>query len=286
MVKEDSSNFYIIKKVFNNNVVLANAKKKDQEVILVGKGLGFAKKAGDKIEGSSDIEKEFIAVNEDKKKQYAQLVKNVDKEIIGLTTEIIAMVSSELDEELDEHIHIALADHIGFALKRIEDGMEITNPFLPETKTLYSVEYKLAHKAAKMIEERAGIEIPEGEVGFITLHIHGARTERGLSRTVKYTRLIKELIDLIEAELEISLSYQSLNYARLVTHLRFALERIEDAKTNTNPLLDKIIEDCRESYVIACKLGDLIYERIELKVPEDEKGYLAMHLERIKKSID
>jgi len=291
LMKVNSSQDYQIKKVFNNNVVLVTQEDKvnssSKEVILVGKGLGFAKRAGDIIKSDSlNIDKEFIPANDEKKEQYNQLVKTVNEEIIGLTTEIIAMVSKELNEELDKHIHIALTDHIAFALKRIKEGMEISNPFLPETKTLYNEEYRLAKKAVKMIEERSGIPIPEGEVGFITLHIHGARTKQGVSRAVKYTSLIKEMIDFIEDRLGIAISHESLNYARLVTHLRFALERIETNKINQNPLLEKIRDDLKKSYQIAEELSDLIYKRLDVVVPDDEKGYLAMHLERLKKNLN
>ncbi len=278
---------YLVKKIFNNNVILVETKQDKHELILVGRGLGFAQKAGACIDSSyENIEKSFIPANQDKKEEYQQLVNSVNSEILGLTTEIIAMVTEELNEELDNHIHIALADHISFTLKRIKDGAEITNPFLPETKTLYKKEYILAKKAVKMIEERFSINIPEGEVGFITLHIHGARTKRGVSRAMKYTAVIKEMTDVAQKELGLNLSNQSLNYARLVTHLRFALERIEKNEANQNPLLDKIKNDLKNSYKIADKLAAIIEKKLRVEVPEDEKGYLAMHLDRLRRNFN
>ncbi len=278
---------YIVKKVFNNNVVLARVENIRRELILVGKGLGFAKDQGDIINSNNvNIDKEFRPVSKGDNEKYQQLLEDVDEEIIGLTTEIIAMVTSKLGEELADHIHIALTDHIAFALKRLKEGMEITNPFLHETKTLYSMEYKLAQRAADMIEERSGIIIPESEIGFITLHIHGARTERGLSKTVKYTALFKEMVNIVEEELNIKLSYKSLNYARLITHLRFALERIEKGKTDQNPLLNTIRNDFKEAYKVANKLGEHIEEKLSFHVSEDEKGYLALHLQRLKKNVN
>lgn len=84
----------------------------------------------------------------------------------------------------------------------------------------------MAEKAVKMIAERFDLDIPESEVGFIILHIHGARNERGISKTLKTTSLIKELVTKVETELGEDLAYESLNYARLVNHLRFALHRL------------------------------------------------------------
>ncbi|MFW5719045.1 MAG: PRD domain-containing protein, partial [Halanaerobium sp.] len=230
---------YVIKKIFNNNVILAEETSSKRELIFIGRGVGFSRQNGDKVSKSEiKIEKEFAPIEGEKRENYIQLLEEVDSQVIGITEEIIAMASEELNEELNQHIRIGLADHIAFSLKRIKDGIEVANPFLVETRTLYNEEYNVAEKAVKMIADRFQLEIPESEVGFITLHIHGARCEGGISKTLKNTSLIKELVTAVENELGEDLSYESLNYARLVNHLRFALERIENGASNPNPLLD------------------------------------------------
>ena len=67
----------------------------------------------------------------------------------------------------------------------------LENPFLDEIKTLFSREYELAQKAATMIEDKTKIHFPEDEIGFITLHIHSARNDGGLSNTIKICIYIK-----------------------------------------------------------------------------------------------
>ena len=42
-----------------------------------------------------------------------------------------------MGHRLNEHIHIALTDHIAFSFKRVKQGYDITNPFMLETKSLY-----------------------------------------------------------------------------------------------------------------------------------------------------
>jgi transcriptional antiterminator len=278
---------YIVKKVFNNNVVLAATNdNRDDEFILLGKGIGFAKENGEVIDpAETEIDKEFVPVKGEKKEAYQQLLNKVDEKVIGLTEEIIAMVSANLEENLNEHIHIGLADHIAFSLKRIKDGMDLTNPFLAETKTLYNEEYELAQEAVKMIEDRFSVSIPDSEAGFITLHIHGARENSGVSKTLKYTSLIQKMVSQIETKLGHELSYESLNYARLVNHLRFALERIEKNEVNDNPLLDNIKNNFPEECKMASGLAKMIEEKLGFDVPEDEIGYLAMHLQRLKRDL-
>ena len=278
---------YIIKKIFNNNVILAEEASSKSELIFIGKGIGFSRKSGSEIFKSElNIDKEFAPIDGEKRENYIQLLEEVDSNVIGITEEIIAMASEELNEELDQHIRIGLADHIAFSLKRIKDGIEVANPFLAETRTLYSEEYNVAEKAVKMIAKRFELEIPESEVGFITLHIHGARNERGISKTLKNTSLIKELVTKVETEIGKKLAYDSLNYARLVNHLRFALERIETEASNPNPLLENIKENFDFSFKLAEKLTKIIEDKFDCQVPESEKGYLALHLHRLKRDLN
>lgn len=278
---------YNIKKIFNNNVILAEEISSKRELIFIGRGIGFSRKTGDQILKSElKIDKEFAPIEGEKRENYIQLLEEIDCKVIGITEEIITMVSAELNEELDQHIRIGLADHIAFSLKRIRDGIEVANPFLAETRTLYSQEYRLAESAVEMIAKRFDLDIPESEVGFITLHIHGARNERGISKTLKNTSLIKELVTEVENVLGEKLSYESLNYARLVNHLRFALERIETEASNPNPLLENIKENFNFSFKLAEKLAKIIEDKVNCQVPEGEKGYLALHLHRLKRDLN
>lgn len=277
---------YIIKQIFNNNVILAIEAETEKELIFIGKGIGFSRRKNDQfLKSEINFEKEFAPIEGAKRKNYIKLLEEVDSRVIGITEEIIAMVSDNLNETLDQHIRIGLADHIAFSLKRIQAGIEVLNPFLAETRTLYSQEYKLAEKAVQMLSERFELEIPESEVGFITLHIHGARNERGISKTLKNTSLIQELVNKVESELGQKLAYESLNYARLVNHLRFALERIETEADNPNPLLSNIKENFKESFALAKKLAQIIENKFDYHVPDSEKGYLALHLHRLKRDL-
>lgn len=157
---------YIINKTLNNNVVIAT--KNNLQYILVGKGIGFGKKENDIISDESNIEKTFVSLD-------ILSRKDIDKAILGVSQEIIAIAEKELGETLNSRIHVGLTDHIHFTIKRIYDGMNITNPFLNQTKSMYSEEYNIAAKAVELIRKRIGIDVPEDEIGFIALHIRASR---------------------------------------------------------------------------------------------------------------
>lgn len=274
---------FILNKVLNNNVIMAKDTKNGEEAVLVGKGLGFEAKPGKEVD-EEKIEKIFYFFDEAQYKQYKNILDSVDRQIIGLTEEILAMAAKQLDEPLNEHIHVALADHINFTLERLAGNLEIENPFLEEIRALYPQDYELACKAADMIEQKFNVKIPDGEKGFIAMHLHSARANRELSRTVKYTSMINRMVEIIEEELGLKLDRDEINFARLLVHLRFALERVDRDIPIKNPLQARIKKEFGQSYKVAEKIAGFIRERMGKNPPQDELGYLALHIQRIRVS--
>lgn len=273
---------YRIIKVLNNNVLLATKVETKEEMVLVGKGIGFSKRENTVVDLPHDkIIKAYRAYDSKTKEDYRKLVDQLDSDVIGISEEIILKAESLLGS-LNPHIHIALTDHIGFALERIKMGMEINNPFLYEIKTLYAEEFHAGEIAAEMIRNALGVEINDSEIGFVALHFHSARQNRKVSDTVKNTRMLKEIVDIIETSLDYKLSNEGLMYSRLITHLKIALTRLEEHKYIENTLLDSIKEKFIDSFAIAAKIGSYIEENTNMKVSEDELGFLALHIERIK----
>ncbi|MVP01390.1 PRD domain-containing protein [Paenibacillus sp. N10] len=268
-------------KVLNNNVIIA-LHPVYQEVVVIGKGIGFNRKAKDLIR-SDAIEKLFILTNEKEKEQYQQLIPQIDEKLIEVMNEVILYISKNGDSQLNEHIHIALTDHIAFAIKRLEQGIVLQNPFLLETRELYPKEFGMAEYVIGTINERMNTNLPEAEVGFVTLHIHGALTNRPVSEVNEYSRLIAELIALIESRMQITIDRSTIAYSRLLRHLRFAIERIRrKEKVNEPDKLGELLkQQYPELYSIAWTLMKVMQRRLKQPVYEAEAVYLTMHLLRL-----
>ena len=271
-------------KSFNNNILLV--KENGKEKILFQKGIGFGRRPGDLIEKGIVVEKVFIIEDEDNQRNFNEILDRVDSKLIVLVEELIAEITDELGEELNENIHVGLTDHLFHAIRRLEDNEEIQNPFLVEIETLYGREFSMACRLANRIKEELGVEIPEGEKGFIALHIHSARNNGKLSNTIKYSFLSNSIIEHVEKRLEIKIDRKSLDYARFLTHIRFAIERIITNSPTKNDLIDVIKVKYRLSYKIARETKDIICKALDINsVSEDEVAYLAMYIERFRVAI-
>ena len=272
-------------KILNNNSILAYDMNKSQELIIIGNGIGFGRKKNEILILSDDeIEKLFITYDRKIKNQYYELINYLDENVMAVSEEIISVGEERLGS-LNPHIHIALTDHVGFAIERFKQGLEINNPFLNEIKLLYPEEYEIGIVASKIINETLNINIPESEIGFIALHFHSARQNKEVGETVKYTSLIKRLIEIVEKELELKFDSSDLSYIRLVSHFRFVIDRLEKDKTETNPILNKIKTEYADSFEISKKIGKCIEDTLSLPVSDDELGYITIHIQRIKMNM-
>ncbi|MFA9558946.1 glucose PTS transporter transcription antiterminator GlcT [Evansella sp. AB-rgal1] len=270
-------------KVLNNNVLIANHQNY-QEVVLIGKGLGFGKKPGDEVAGEK-AEKFFVLRDEKEQEQYKHLLEYVDESFIGLMNDFIERIEERFQAPLNEHIHVGLTDHLFFAIKRINQGLDIKNPFRLETELAYPKEYAMATELVEWLKETLHIQIPEGEIGFITLHIHSALSNRHLSEINKHTQLVSELVDIIEENMKITIDKKDSNYLRLVRHIHHTIDRVQTGNYMENQdALKKILQsEYPICYTLSWKLMKVMQQRLHKPVPDAEAVYLTLHLQRLGK---
>ena len=271
---------YEVIKTFNNNVILARQSK--QEMILVGKGIGFGKKNGDNIVAEpGKLEKVFHELQSSSSLNYLDMIPKYNKEIIGVSEEIIAKAETMLGS-LSPNIHVALVDHITFAVDRMNMSLPIENPFTEEITLLYQEEYEVAELAATLLEDRINVNIGDGEKGFIALHLHSARTNKTIRETMGDTRLFKSCTDLIIEEVNGEHNNKRQVYRSFIPSLKTTLSLCRTQKDVNNPLKEEIKLKLHESYTIAQKIANLIKEEKSLVLSDDMVAYMTIDIERIR----
>lgn len=273
----------IVIKALNNNMVLI--KEQGVEKILLAKGIGFNKKFGDILEDNLEVDKVFSIEDKKNQENLKEVYNRVDGEFVAICEEALAEISEELGEELNETIHIGLIDHLAIAMKRLKNKEQINNPFIVEIETLYSVEFEMAKKILNKLQDKYEIDFPEGEIGFITLHIHSARNGKMLSNSIKYSYLSNKIIIYIEEKFNSKIDKRSLDYARFLSHVRFTIERVLTDTVLKNDLTEIIKKSYPISYEIAEGASKIIEETLDKKVCDDEVAYIAMHVERFRVAL-
>ena len=111
-------------KVINNNVI-SSEDDKGKEIIVMGKGIGFGKKAGEEID-ETKIEKVF-SLPDESTSQFMQVVKDMPYEYIRTAELVIAYARETLGYHLSKNIYVTLTDHLGYAIERKQQGIVVAN---------------------------------------------------------------------------------------------------------------------------------------------------------------
>ncbi|MFD0695826.1 PRD domain-containing protein [Paenibacillus sp. GCM10027628] len=268
--------------VLSHNVVMAHLST-GKNSIAFGKGIGFKKTPGMVI-AEGEITQEFLLHTSEVLKNYEQILNAVDVKIIGITEEVIAYAQRMLEGDFSETIHASLVDHINFAVERQKRGIFITNPFAYEIQYMYPEEYNVAKKSVDFLNDHLDVKLPEDEVAYLAMHFNGARKKEQASESLAVVRVVSQTI---ESAKELGFNFDdSFSTLRFISHLKGLIERVKQRKTLQNSLLDKIKEEYGDTYVKAKVLSLLLGDALQVEVPDDETGYLTMHLERLRKRTE
>lgn len=273
-----------ISRIINNNVV-SSIDERGKEVVIMGKGIGFHKKAGEAVEEAA-IEKIFHLPSENMS-QFEALLEDMPYEHIRIAKDIIVYARKELDRHLNKNVYITLTDHVSYAIERHRQNIHFQNALLWEIKKYYQKEFQVGLQAVEMIKEQLGIELPEDEAGFIALHFVNAEIDGDMQQSIGMPGMIKDIMSIIKYHFGIEIDESTLAYERFITHLKFFVQRAVRGQCYEADDLDfneSIKEKCRKEYKCACKIQDYMESKCGYQVSEEELIYLTVHINRVVKS--
>lgn len=275
-----------VEKRINNNVVLA--RDGNQQLVLIGSGLGFKAYPGDPIEPSK-IEKKFYPAGDMTYTQMAALITGAGKGELKSTYKIITAAKAQFPD-MNDSVFFTLLDHLSFCLKRLETDMPLINPLEWEVKRFYPQEYKLGKKFLEIIEEVMSVKLPDTEATFFALHFVNAQLERITGNEVfELTEMTNSIVKIVKYHFQCEFDEESLFYNRFITHVRYYLMRQmrnEEAPVSDPFLIETITNSCPEEYNCVMKIAKYLYEKRGWISSEAEKMYLILHITNlVKKGI-
>ena len=276
-----------IEKVINNNVVTA-IDESNQEVVLMGKGIGFQAKNGDPI-SQGNIEKTFVLSNKAEIGKFEEVVSSIPIEHLDVCIEIINYATEMLGKRLSSSIYISLTDHINFALERYKTGIVFDNPLVQDVKSFYRNEYLVGEYAVDLIEKKLNIQLPKDEAASIAMHFVNAEYHTAMSDTMHITTLIRELVEQIEKVMDMPLDDADTTVARFVSHLKFLAFRVfykeqiaeQDAEYN-----DMVIKLYPEAFLKVKEVASFVKEMYNYTMETSELVNMTVHVRRIHLNIE
>lgn len=172
-------------------------------------------------------------------------------------------------------------DKLAFAVKRIQNNEQISNPLTSDIQALFHMEYKTAECLRPILRERLLAEIDEHEIGYVALHIHSAIVDENVALSMQIAGTVRECIELVEQETKTTIDVMSLSYNRLMNHVRYMVARAlkgEKLKLDMNDYMSvKFPDEFRMAATVCGHLGAYLKKTLD----DVEIGYLAMHIQRV-----
>ncbi len=272
-----------IRQIFNNNVVSA-VNDLGEEVIIMGRSIGFTKKKGD-IVPKHQVEKVFSLTPQSNDK-FKQLLEGIAFEHLQISDEIIMMAKQSIGKRFSENIYITLTDHISYALERYQQGIILKNAMLFEIKRFYAPEFAAGQKALQMIREQFDVELDEDEAGFIALHFVNAELDTSMEDMKNLTSMIRNVLKLVSFHFQMDFDESSLDYSRFVTHLRYLGQRMfkgNGKQFDYQDLGELVQTKYPKAYQCAEKVTAYLEKQYHVIISEDDTIFLAVHIQRLTK---
>ncbi|MFJ5758991.1 BglG family transcription antiterminator [Neobacillus sp. NPDC093182] len=225
---------------------------------------------------------------------------NRKNEQAELENEIIADVNIDeikaITKEYIEELSFSMAElplnnlvmHIAIAIQRIKKGKNVEAGSIELDQLENQVEYEVAAKIVKSIEDKYAIKIPLGEVAYITIHLLGAKhfEDKDFHQSdfvelvwESHYQLVANILSEINRVYRIDLREDRELIYGLGLHLRSAINRLKYRMNLRNPMLTEIKRNYPFSFELGIVAAEIIQNNSELVVNEDEIGYIAIHLE-------
>lgn len=276
----------IIRQKFNNNVVLVD-NESGQQMVVMGNGIGFKSYPGNKV-NKSLIERTFLLKNQEESEidRVKALVNEIPLDYIIVSDSILKKAKEQLQTDFGVGMLISLADHIFSAVDRKKKNISVVSPLHWNIKQLYPMEVSIGEHAVSRIYQELAIRLEDTEATAIAMHfINNGNNFDSIQQAMNFTKIISDIIAIIQYHFQITLDENSIVFSRLVSHLQYFLIRQVkgiDMMDMSEEMVRLIIHQYQDSFQCAEKIITALKKNHTLNASLQEEVYLTMHIERIR----
>ncbi|WP_027120174.1 CAT RNA binding domain-containing protein [[Mycoplasma] testudinis] len=279
-----------ILKVFNNNVVLAL--KDNQEVVVLGLGIGFQKKVNESVD-ENKVSQFFIKQSINNLNYASELFENFSDQEIQFYDQTYAKLKLVFPS-LNNNLYFSLSDHIHNSLVNHE---KITNYALQNSlyfyiKTFYKKEYEICQTIIKEIKNNFNVAINDKESISLTLHLISNLNNTDTEAILNVTTIVSEIIKIIRLQAKrLVISEDHIDWQRFKIHLEFLAMFVyrhqnyhETHKNNdqvSQSLLNTLLADHQNISPIFKSILQFLDKAYQYELNTSEQVYLLVHLIKI-----
>jgi transcriptional antiterminator len=212
----------------SRRTIMEDVREAEKWLHARGLGLAYIQNKGYEITGS---EQKF-------RQAYVEMLANhhnldsLPDNLTVLTNKEYAIIRQAVNRvlnKLNHHIVQSSIDglifHISITIHRIRNGYKINMPDIELEKLEAEPEFQIAREIKEEIEKQFKLTVPEAEIGYITLHLLGAKkasveVHEDFSEQGLLIRAIDNFVEKISLQLGVDLTNDELLKKGLLIHLR------------------------------------------------------------------
>ena len=220
---------YRITRPLNHNALLAFDTDEAREYLVVGKGVGFGRKPGERVQSlgnPDDLQLYLLSQQVGGRGTPRELIERIDPTVLDIAEDIHMDARLSLGH-IDPNMLLPLADHLAFAVARVRGGAAVSNPLTEDIRALFPREFEVAHRGVSELERRLGIVLGDDETGLIALHVHSALDSGHVEQAMQVAQLTRACIDAVERLTGAEIDVSSMDYGYAHHPRRTALDRRE-----------------------------------------------------------
>ncbi|WP_068747752.1 PRD domain-containing protein [Thermovenabulum gondwanense] len=215
-----------------------------------------------------------------------RLLKFIEKDLINDIEEVLREITEEFDIKLADSAFAGLLVHIVLSVARLKKGEKITMEKNVLATLEMTREFQIARSLGKRMEEKGIFQIPEEELGYITMHLLGAkiREREGFDEIFYFInddealKMAEEIFINAGKVLQKEINKDNKAVKDLALHLKPAIARLRLKMDIRNPLLFQLKEKYSDLMEICKRAVEPLENRLLIKFPESEIGFIAMHV--------
>lgn len=215
---------------------------------------------------------------------FSRMMGGIDDDIAEQVHQVLERFGEEEGVRFSDNGFIGLFVHICLALQRLRLGerIQMDEQRLRHLHTMR--EFGAAERMVQQLAEGLQMDIPPAEIGFIAVHLSGARiwpvSPRDLteSSALDIRQMVITLVEAVGVELQCDFLGDDVLINDLCSHIEPAIGRLRASITLENPQLDSIMNDYPEIYSACEKGARMLCRKLGVRMIEPgEIGFLAMH---------
>ncbi len=197
--------------------------------------------------------------------------------------EIIKIAEKQMKYNFSDERFNNLVVHLIIAVKRIRTGKDIIMADTELNSLKNTPEFSIAASMALSLEKEFKINIPQSEIGYITLHLLGNNLLKehliplGEDENSLLNEVITILVKKVSQIYEFDFVGDEMLYNNLLQHMQSFVYRSQRDIEMENPLLNEIKVNYADLFEAVLEATKSLATKLQIHINEAECGYLCIH---------